>query len=144
MSLLFTACIPHRSSSRPDEFSVDPTVHHDYGEVRDIHISYENIFKMPEDDYLVYFYSLYCGHCLEIKDEVIEFALCEDGGIYFVREAPEVAVIKEEDVITGVDDIADFGILGYPSLVEIKEGAVALSVAGAEPVRIVLKGRSVN
>lgn len=120
------------------EQSVEARINHDYDEVSDLHIRWRDIFRMPEDDYFVYFYARHCAHCQDLKNEIIEFALHGPKKIYFVLEGREHVFIEESTSVIGVTDIKDFGILGYPTLTRFVKKTVTLSVAGLEPIRLVL------
>jgi hypothetical protein len=78
-----------------------------YSDFSDQHIlEVEDQLQMPEDDYYVYYYSTNCGHCSDIKEEVLEtFYNVEETVIYFVE---------------GYDFHPDSGVQGTPTLIRVE------------------------
>jgi thiol-disulfide isomerase/thioredoxin len=63
---------------------INPTLDYDSFETL---TSYQQIDSMPEDQYFVYFYGSNCGHCVEIKEQLLRFANENDAGmkVYFLE-----------------------------------------------------------
>ncbi|MCK5761518.1 MAG: thioredoxin family protein [Candidatus Izimaplasma sp.] len=81
---------------------------------------YQEITTMPEDEYLVYFYSEGCGHCQQIKYDVLEFAddNNENIKVYFL----------DAGIASGYNNIS--GMNGTPSVLLIVDGQLIDLVAG--------------
>ncbi len=70
--------------------------------------------SMPEDDYYIYFYGRYCGHCLEIKNLVLTT-------IYWL-EVDKVYIV----IVDGIEDVnASISVTATPAMVHIVDHAVA-------------------
>lgn len=112
-------------------------VEHDYSELEDYRIEWEDIFNISMDDYFVFFFSINCSHCENIKNEIVEIILSRND--VFVVKGSNKVVFKNEIFSTiGAVNVGDFGILGYPSCVEIKDGKVAKNVAGKSQILNIL------
>ena len=85
---------------------------------------YSLIDEMPEDEYLVYYYTVSCYYCKEIKEEVLDFADDNNRGI-------KVYFIDAENV-TGTNYIA--GMDGTPSLLTVINGQIVNLVGGATDI----------
>lgn len=110
---------------------------HDYDEIKEFELSFDSIFEPLEKSYFVYFYSLTCSHCTQIKNFIIEKAI-ETREIYFVKASNQI--ILKDDVLStiGAGKIDDIGILGYPSLLKIENKIVIKNVAGITPIKELL------
>ena len=111
-----------------------PEEQHNYHEIKDRLILWNNIFNQDEDDYLVYFYSERCGYCNEIKQDVLKFYLQEYMPMYFVCTDYDVVVGPRSD-LTGVDSIEDFFIFGTPFLARLKQHIVFNYYVGVSEIR---------
>ena len=107
---------------------------HNYHEIKDYNINWSDIFIQDDDDYLVYFYSERCGHCNEIKQDVISFSLEDIFPLYFICTDIEVIIGPTKDLI-GVDSIDDFYIFGTPFLIRIYQHAIASYYVGSNEVK---------
>lgn len=109
-------------------------IEHNYHEIKDKLISWDDIFIQKEDSYLIYFYSERCIHCNEIKQEIISFFLEDITTMYFVctNIKAEFGPTKE---LNGIDSINDFYIFGTPFLLELKNHIVEDYYAGVNEVK---------
>lgn len=98
---------------------------HSYEEVDHLMIEWKNMFLQEKEQYYVYVFSKTCGHCREIKNQVIDYALSEKETIFFIEYNNEILIIDDRDILIGVHKIDKCGILGVPSLFEIKEQKVS-------------------
>lgn len=121
--LLITGCTANQSKS----------IKHNYHETKEALITWSDVFNQPEHDYLVYFYSERCGHCNEIKNQVIDYYLSSINAMYFVCTDIE-AVFGQQGEIIGVSNIEEFYILGTPFLIEIHEYVVMNYYAGTRAI----------
>ena len=106
----------------------------DYCLVSDVTIAWNDVFNQFEADYLVYFYSEICGHCREIKNEIIAFYQSRCWAMYFVC-TDEYAVFGPRSDLKGIDNINDFYIFGTPFLCEIKNYVVGDYYVGVNSIR---------
>ena len=106
---------------------------HDYEEIENREIGWNDLFSIGIPQYFVYFYSPYCSHCKEIKDSIIEYAL-QDERMYFVKFSDEVIVAPDVENTIGATSIEDVAILGTPSLIEITNHTVTTNLAGSKAI----------
>lgn len=133
-TIALTGCSLSQSTVEPTKINEEeiPT-EHDYSEVASKQILWNNIFSVGLDDYFVYFYSANCSHCLEIKNEVIEYAL-NNNNFFFVKSTNKDVVTKDTKNTIGVSFVGDFSIIGYPSLAKIKDGKVVKNIGGKSQI----------
>ena len=132
--LALTSCenSPSIFTSKTSE-STPEIVEHDYREIASKKIDWNDMFLIDKNEYQIYFYSLTCAHCKNLKNSVIEYALKNDD-LFFI-EANEKVVIKNDvsDTI-GATSISQMGILGYPSLIKIDQKVCVFNVAGESEI----------
>ena len=104
---------------------------YDYKDVS--HIEWNQIFDINQDEYYIYVYSLKCGHCKEIKQEIISFAVNNEN-VYFVLYKKEIPVVDSSYVLIGRDKYEDVGIIGTPTLFEISSHIVSDVHTGSEAI----------
>lgn len=137
--ILFSAGCDLKTEEKEDiHYTIeDVPVSHDYSEVKEFEIEFNEIFTPNLDCYFVYFYSINCNHCQELKDFMIEKAL-ERNDIYFVKASNKVPL--EDDVLytIGAGKTEDIAILGYPSMLKIEHHIVTKNVAGQIAIKQLL------
>ena len=117
------------SCNKPQNIAVKQ---YDYDDVTRL-CKWSDVFKQDEAEYLVYLYSKTCGHCVEIKQEMIAFYLSEKVTTYF-SEVNEDTVFGSKTNLIGINKIEDFHIFGTPFLVEIKKWTVSNYFAGVNSI----------
>ena len=101
IALLITSCIPTTNKAYIPK-----------------QITTQNLFNMDDYQYLTYFYSEYCRHCQNIKDEIDDFAKnTEIAFYYFCVDDQEITYFNNKDGVIGVSALHNFYIVGTPSLV---------------------------
>ena len=133
LSSCFSNAQPYKTSSKPSSSS-NTLIELSYDDVKGKTIFWSNIFSIDSDDYYVYFFSKTCSHCQNLKQFIIEKALAR-GDIYFVESSDEDVFVKDVSITIGLTSIEGFGILGYPSLVEIVEKTITKNIAGIPLIR---------
>ncbi len=89
------------------------------------HIEYEQtIYDMPEDEYLVYFYTEECGACIALKQEVLEFADDNNADI-------EVYFVDLDIVNSGGTLFVPDAVTHTPTLIVVKDGLPVDLIMGA-------------
>lgn len=106
---------------------------YDYSDVEEKKIEWNELFSIEKESYLVYIYSPTCGHCNEIKQSVIEFALQSDD-FYFVLFAKEINVGNHIENSIGADNIDEVVILGTPTLLVIRNHVLTDNIAGSSTI----------
>ena len=85
----------------------DPIIEHSYNEVEDKHILWSEIFEQEPEIYFVYFYSLNCDHCENMKNEIIDLCLKRDD-VFFVKSSNQVVLKNDVFYTIGVGNVGDF------------------------------------
>ena len=138
--LIFLPCLFTLVSCQHEETSIDSKeeIEHDYDEISDKEITWEEMFMIEKAQYLIYFYSPTCSHCKEIKNEIIDYALSKDN-FYFLRYSDDVIIAPEIKSTIGATSIDEVAILGTPSLIEIIDGVLSSNIAGSKAILDFLK-----
>ena len=108
------------SCSSTKQQESDPKIpHHSYEDVSDKMVNWQDVFTKG-DGYCVYFFSRTCQYCDAIRDEIIEISLTHRTPVYFCNDN---AIVRDKylDVKTtlGMDDITEFRIKGFPSIIKV-------------------------
>ena len=117
---------------------VIPEADHEYFEVENYFINWENILKQNNEVYYVYFYSLTCSHCQELKNWIIERALVR-GDVFFVKGSNKDTIKSDVASTIGATSVDEVAIMGYPSLLKIVNKTVTLNAAGNTKIIELLK-----
>ena len=107
---------------------------YDYSDVAHLTIEWKDILKQEETHYYSYIYSDTCGHCNEIKQDVICAALKGEKKIYFITYSKEIPIITNAANNIGVDDYENLGIIGTPTLFEINNSIVVECYTGSSSI----------
>lgn len=121
VTLLITGCAPNEQ------------IVHNYHEIKNRLISWNDIFIQEEKTYLVYFYSERCGNCNELKQDILSYYFKDITPMYFVCTDLEVVIGKPIELI-GISDINEFYIFGTPFLTLINEQSVADYYVGKDQI----------
>ncbi len=106
----------------------------DYCDVTDLTISWNQILSVKSNDYYTYIYSSTCGHCNEIKQIVISYALGNYGSLYFVEFNKDISRINDPLSTIDKSSIEDLGIVGTPSMFRIKDHIVIENIVGSKQI----------
>lgn len=122
-ALLF-GCVPN--------ITTEP-ITYDYLNVESHQIGWSDVFLQEEDSYSVYFYSLTCGHCAEIKQKILSYYFLDREVLYFSQTSEETVYGSKTDLI-GVNDISSFHIFGTPFLINVNNHEVTNYYAGVNEI----------
>ena len=106
---------------------------YDYGDVEMFKIEWKSVLKQNKEHYFAYVYSERCGHCKEIKQDVIKTAL-EKENIYFVEFSNEIPVLEDTLITIGKTNVDEIGIKGTPTLLEINKAILINNIAGSKAI----------
>ncbi len=106
---------------------------YDYSDVAAF-IEWSKVFNQDENDYSVYFFSVTCGHCKEIKEEILTYYFGEYEKMYFVETSYDAVFGPPKD-LTGISTIEDFYIFGTPFLINISKRTISNYYAGKAKIR---------
>ena len=139
-SILLSSCVINNTKSTTiNTKSTSYETIHDYSEISDKKINWNEMFSVNYKQYFVYFYSLGCHHCNELKNDIIEFALNGQEHIYFIQESIDFVISDNIDNTIGISSIENMAILGFPSLVYINNSRVMENIGGISKIRNRLK-----
>ncbi len=113
--------------------SIEEPIKHNYHEIKDRLLNWNQIFEPSEDYYQIYFYSERCGHCNDIKQDILNYYFKSITAMYFVCTDYEVILGPKSD-LTGIDNVDEFYIFGTPFLVEFKDHKVDNYYVGKEQI----------
>ena len=120
VTLFLISC---RTSSSDETKPVETKL--DYDLIEDRIIIWDDIFMQNGSDYLVYFYSETCGHCMNIKESILKYYLKGIESMYFVRNPNKDEYFAPSSFnLVGIDDSTDLKIHGVPGLIEIEDYVV--------------------
>ena len=122
-----------KSVTSSETVSSSETVIYDYDVVQDKMIDWNNLFSIEKDKYSVYIYSTRCGHCNEIKQDVISHALNDDS-FYFVEYNQSIPITDNIEPTIGKSSVEDISILGTPTLLVIENKILIKNIAGAKAI----------
>ena len=123
--ILVASCHPQTTSGSSSSI--------DYSIMERQSVSWAECLSQNETNYLVFFHSETCSSCLEIRQEVVSFALDDIVKMYFVdidKPGNEIQKCSLDEVTTGVSDIDDFKIAGTPTIVEVQNGVTTKNAPG--------------
>ena len=106
---------------------------HDYSDVSHLLICWGDIFKIKDRQYFVYIYSETCGHCQEIKQDIISYALNHDS-FYFIKFNSGIPIINDRNIVIGKDKVEELGIVGTPSMFLITDHIVEVNYVGKKEI----------
>ena len=106
---------------------------HDYSDVSHLLICWNDIFKIKDRKYFVYIYSETCGHCQEIKQDIISYALNHDS-FYFIKFNSGIPIINDKNQVIGKDKVEELGIVGTPSMFLIIDHIVEANYVGKKEI----------
>lgn len=106
---------------------------YEYEDVKHLSLEWNNLFIVEDDDYYTYIYSETCGHCRDIKQEVITKSL-ETEKIYFVLFNKEIPIISDKEVVIGKNDFESLGIIGTPTLFRIQNHMISEHHVGSHDI----------
>ena len=130
---LLLAIVGCSNSSITESLDYTPSFSHDYDEVGERFIAWESLFDINKDWYFGYVFSYTCGHCQNIKNEVIEYSLNHDN-FYFVEYSKDIPILATVEETINQTDIQYVGILGTPSLLEVYNKVLIKNVAGEKEI----------
>ena len=131
--LLLSSCSIYQSSEQSFLSSQEVSINHEYDEIVNQKLLWNDIFSVAKPTYFVYFYSLVCQNCNSLKNEIIEYGLANDD-IYFVQDSKEFVFGNDILNTIGVSDISFFFISGFPTLVLIKNSKITNHIIGTKNI----------
>ena len=131
--LFLSSCSIYESSEQSFLSSQEVSINHEYDEIVNQKLLWNDIFSVAKPTYFVYFYSLVCQNCNSLKNEIIEYGLANDD-IYFVQDSKEFVFGNDILNTIGVSDVSFFFISGFPTLVLIKNSKITNHIVGTKNI----------
>lgn len=131
IGLLFETNFKHTTNNHfASSFeSSEQVISYDYEEFSSYKIEYETILLQAPSSYDVYLYSLRCGHCNEIKNEVLSYLSSTQ--FYFLVDYGAYLDNKKDDNEDKNDGLT---IIGTPTLLKISNREVIYSLVGKSEI----------
>ena len=133
MGLTFLLVGCKKSVTSSEITSISETIAYDYDVVQEKMIMWNDLFSIEKEKYSTYIYSTRCGHCNEIKQEVISHALNDDS-FYFVEYNQNIPITDNVEPTIGKSSVEDISILGTPTLLVIENKILIKNIAGAKAI----------
>lgn len=124
------------SCSSNEEVSTDKNkqIVYGYDDVMNYQILFDDIFSQNENLYFVYIYSKTCGHCNQIKNDILKYRLEENKPLYFLEYNESIPISDDVSSTINSKSIFDVCILGTPTLLTIYEKTLVSNVAGTNKI----------
>lgn len=111
-----------------------------YSDFQDLHLEWKNLFSPAKSLYFVYIYSISCGHCNQIKNDVLAFINKEKESFYLMEYSKEIPTSSNVAETIGKEKVEEISILGTPTLLSISNGSLTLNIAGEKEILDYLNG----
>ena len=106
----------------------------DYNDFEELNLEWKNLFSPAKSQYFVYIYSISCGHCKQIKKEVLEFVNMNKELFYLMEYSGEIPTKSNVADSIGKEKIEEIYILGTPTLLGITNWSLSLNIAGENDI----------
>ena len=83
---------------------------------------------------LLYFYSTHCGHCENIKQEILSFNPTKEYPLYFIEYCEEILIVSTKEEVIENYDKEILSIVGVPSLMLIQNKKITSYYLGESEV----------
>ena len=132
--LLLSFCSIYESTEQSFLSSEEVSINHEYDEIVNQKLLWNDIFSVAKPTYFVYFYSLVCQNCNYSKNAISEYAI-KNQNIFFVQDSKEFVFGNDISKTIGISDISFFFISGFPTLIEIDNAILVNHVVGVNNIR---------
>ena len=126
LTLLLTSCSKPISSSEEMLF--------DYIDVQDRFIKWKDVLSQSDTFYYAYIFSYSCGHCKDIKQDILNKTIKEGWNVYYVEFTSEIPVVDSNVLCDGITNYEELGIIGTPTLFKIMDHAVSHRFTGSKEI----------
>ena len=107
---------------------------YDYQDVENLKIQWNEVFNLAKVDYFVYIYSQTCYYCVNIKQEIITFALSDKYPTYFIEYTDDIEICYDISKTLLKDNIDEICILGTPTLLDIQNNCLMNNIVGGQKI----------
>lgn len=127
LTFLLASCSSNSVLSRTCESELD------YHNFESQFVKWNQVLSLDKNQYFVYIFMVNCGHCNEIKQNVLCYA-SNHTDFYFCEYSKEILVIEDINETIGKGDIEEIGIKGTPTLLGIENGVLVMNIAGSKAI----------
>ena len=131
--ILFIVSILLLSSCHETELPNEERVY-DYKDVQDRFIEWKDVLAQEKENYFAYVFSYSCGHCKDIKQDILKKTIIDGWDIYYVEYTSEILIVDSNAPYIGVTNYQELGIIGTPTLFEISSGTVKDRFTGSKEI----------
>ena len=131
--ILFIAALLILASCKKQTISSEEKIY-DYADVRDYFIKWEEILSIDKEHYYAYVFSFSCGHCKEIKQDILTKVIEDGWNIYFIEYESDIPIVDSSVPYVGVSNYQELGIIGTPTLFEISNKIVVDRFTGSKEI----------
>ena len=124
-SIVFIRCGQKKTASEPSS-----NVLLDYDSITDKLISWNELLIQEKEKYRVYVYSVTCGHCNDIKQQILSYSLDKDD-LYFIEYNQSIPICNSDVTLMETNNLDDVCIFGTPSLLTVEKGFLTENIAGS-------------
>ena len=111
----------------------------DYSDFVNLHLEWKNLFSPAKSLYFVYIYSISCGHCKAIKDDVLSFINTDKESFFLMEYSKEIPTSNNVADTIGKEKVEEIAILGTPTLLCVSNATLVLNIAGEKEIIDYLK-----
>lgn len=131
------------SCSQSENTSESFKAYKDFEVVVNNSITWPEILKQEEENYIIFLYSETCAYCHEMQQEVVDFAITCPLKTYFLNTSENTVPIKEDKVIN-VKNYEEASITGTPTILEVNDATITDNIAGIDDCLTYLNAQRVK
>lgn len=132
--LLFLPLLAGCQTDQQTSHQYDSQTVLDYDDFTDNKIEWKDLFSPAKSQYFVYIYSISCGHCNQIKEEVLTFVSAHKESFYLIEFSAAVTLTNNVAETIGKEKVEEIFILGTPTLLEISNWVLTVNIAGEKDI----------
>lgn len=115
------------------DIELDYSTNVDYEFLKEVQLdNYQSLFNFNKD-VLVYIYSKNCHYCNSIKNQMINY-VNNHQSFYVLEYSSDIPIKNVDYELIGVDNLNDFFIYGYPTLLEIANNTIVSYYLGVSEI----------
>ena len=124
--LLICGCQKKNSSSEEKIY--------DYEDVKEYFIDWPMVLSQDKPSYYAYVFSYTCGHCKDIKQDILKAVIEREWNICFVEFSYEIPIVSNDSVYVGITSYEELGIIGTPTLFQIRDATIVDRFTGSTEI----------
>lgn len=105
-----------------------------YVDAIDRYISYYDVFYQKHNQYYIYIYSSFCGHCRELESDIVYYAINHDN-FFLLEYTNKIKTGSNYYESIGVHEMEQVIIPGTPTILNIKEKTLIDILVGENNIK---------